>query len=140
MSDRELPKVGTGIYIRKEGRILMGKRRGGNGDGMWCPPGGHLEMYETFEQNAERETMEESGIKIQNVRFMTLTNNFSEKAGKHYVTLHFAADWKAGEPSDVEPEKMGDWEWFPWNALPQPLFFPVHSFLETGLNPLEFER
>ena len=138
MSERELPKVGTGVYIRKDGKILLGKRRAGNGKGMWCPPGGHLEMYETFEENAVRETMEESGVEIQNVRLMSVTNNFSEKAGKHYVTLHFYAEWTGGEPGDVEPDKMGDWAWFEWDTLPEPLFFPVKSFLNQNINPLEF--
>lgn len=135
MSDILRPKIGTGIYIRREGKILMGKRRGTNGPGYWCAPGGHLEMNESWEDNAQRETMEEAGIKIKNIRFITATNDINKEDGKHYVTLSFVADWKSGEASDVEPDKMGDWGWYEWDKLPEPLFLPARNFLKTGYNP-----
>lgn len=138
MSDIPRPKVGTAIHIVKDGKILMGKRRGKNGAGYWCAPGGHLEMNEEWDENARRETMEESGIEIENVRFMTATNDINEEDGKHYITLHFRADWKSGEPDDVEPEKMGDWGWYDWNDLPQPLFLPTRNFIKNGYNPHNF--
>lgn len=131
----ERPKIGTGVYIRKNGKILMGKRRGENGGGQWCPPGGHLEMNEAWEENILRETREEAGVEIQNIRFITATNDVNLEAGKHYVTLHFVADWVRGEASDVEPEKIGDWGWYAWEALPDPLFLPARNFFKTGYNP-----
>ena len=138
MTDRQLPKVGTAAYIFRDGKFLLGKRRDGASTGTWCTPGGHLEMYESFEQCVERETMEEAGIEIQNIRFMTYTNDFLQGPGKHYVTMHFRADWKAGEASDVEPHKMGDWGWYAWENLPKPLFHPARIFRESGYNPLNF--
>lgn len=95
-------------------------------------------MYETLEENVMRETMEEAGIEIVNIQFMTFTNDFSQKAGVHYVTLHFVADWKSGTPADVEPDKIGDWAWYAWDSLPEPLFYPTRTFIESGYNPLNF--
>ena len=138
MSDIPRPKIGTGIYICKDGKVLMGKRRGKNGAGYWCAPGGHLEMNEGWEENAKRETMEEAGIEIENIRFITATNDINDEDGKHYVTLQFAADWLSGEPGDVEPDKMGDWGWYDWSALPEPLFLPARNFVKSGYNPLNF--
>jgi 8-oxo-dGTP diphosphatase len=138
MSEIQRPKIGTGVYIRKDGRILLGKRRGSNGAGYYCAPGGHLEMNETWEANARRETMEEAGIEIQNILFMTATNDINDEDGKHYVTLHFVADWLSGEPADVEPLKIGDWDWYPWDALPLPLFLPARNLIKNGYNPLNF--
>ena len=137
-SNSERPKIGTGIYIRKDGKVLFGKRRGSNGAGYWCAPGGHIEMNETWEENARRETMEEADVEIENVRFMTATNDINNEDGKHYVTLHFVADWKSGMPGDVEPEKIGDWGWYVWEELPKPLFLPSRNFVESGYNPLNF--
>lgn len=138
MSDNPRPKIGTGVYILKDGKYLFGKRRGANGAGYWCAPGGHLEMNETWDDNAKRESMEEAGIEIANVRFITATNDINDEDGKHYVTLHFAADWLSGDPSDTEPEKIGDWGWYSWNELPDPMFLPTRNFLKNGYNPLKF--
>lgn len=140
MNDRELPKVGTAVWIVREGKLLVGKRRDGASTGTWCPPGGHLEMYESFEACIHRETMEEAGIVIEEPRFIAYTNDFSQGVGKHYVTMHFVAEWKSGEASDVEPDKMGDWGWYAWEELPQPLFHPARIFVENGYNPLNFSK
>lgn len=133
------PRVGVGVWIRKDNKILLGKRRGTYAQGTWCPPGGKLDMYENPLDCAKRETKEETGIEIQNVRFMTVTNDITREYGTHYITLAFVADWKSGEPATVEPDKIGDWEWFAWNSLPEPLFIPFANFVALGINPLEFK-
>lgn len=138
MNEKVRPKIGMGVYVRRDNRILFGKRRGTNGAGYWCPPGGHLEMYEEWDECAKRETIEEAGIEIENIRFITATNDFGQVEGKHYVTLHCVADWIAGEPREMEPDKIGDWGWYAWGELPDPLFLPSRNFVETGYNPLNF--
>src|SRR4051812_31673361 len=98
--DKELrPKVGIGVLIFKEGKILLGKRKNSNGlgEGEYAGTGGHLEQLETFEDCAKRETLEEAGIEIENVRFLCLVN-VREYAPKHYVDIGLVADWKSGEP------------------------------------------
>jgi len=42
--------------------------------GEWSFPGGHLEYMESFEDCAKRETREECGIEITNIRFQFLSN------------------------------------------------------------------
>ena len=132
----ERPKIGTAVYIRKDGKVLMGMRRGSNGGGMWGATGGKLEMNETWEENTRRETLEEAGIEIENITFLTATNDINPDDGAHYVTLHFSADWSSGEPRTLETDKIGDWGWFTWEELPQPLFLPVRNFIKTGYNPI----
>ena len=49
-------------------------------------PGGHQEFGESFAQTATREVLEETGLQVGNVKFLTATNDlFGE--GKHYITL-----------------------------------------------------
>jgi 8-oxo-dGTP diphosphatase len=138
MSEVQRPKVGMGIYICRDGKVLLGMRCGKNGPGYWCPPGGHLEMRETWEECAKRETLEECGLEIANVRFVTATNDINDEDGKHYITLHCVADWVGGEAQVTEPDTLVDWGWYAWNALPDPLFLPVRNFIKTGYNPLNF--
>ncbi len=131
------PGVGTGVYIAKDGKILLGRRIGKNGTGMWCVPGGKVELYENWLDNAVREVREEAGIEVANVRLMAVTDDQTPQIGTHFVTLHLRADWIAGEPRDEEG-KLTDWTWCSWAALPQPLFWPTQNFVNLGINPLEF--
>ena len=80
----ERPKVGLGAYIIKDDKILLGKRKSAHGEGTWCPPGGHLEFNERLEECAIRETMEEAGINIKNVRFLTITNDIFKDNKKNH--------------------------------------------------------
>lgn len=131
------PGVGTGVWIRKDGKVLVGKRQGTHGAGTWGAAGGKVEMNEELIANCLREVKEESGLVVENVKFMTFTNDIVPEWGTHYLTLHFAADWVSGEPVE-EPGGMGDWGWYSWDELPEPLFPSARNFVETGYNPLNF--
>ena len=116
-----LPKVGIGVMIMHEGKVLMAQRKSSLGAGQYAFPGGHLEFGESFEECAKRETREESGIEIEAVQFLFLAN-IKTYTGKHYVHIGLTAQWKSGIPTTLEPEKSDDWHWFPLDALPCPLF------------------
>ena len=129
------PVVGTGVWIRKNGKVLLGKRIGHHAKGTWSPPGGMLEMFEEWEDNVRRETMEETGLEIDNIRFVTATNNLFPDEKRHSITLYHVADWKFGEVENLEPHAHERWEWFAWDELPEPLFVAARIFLENGYNP-----
>lgn len=116
------PKVGVGVMILKDGKVLMTRRKGSHGAGEYSFPGGHLEYMETFEECAVRETAEECGLKIKNIRFSYVTN-LKKYAPKHYVHIGLVADWESGEPQLLEPEKAEEWKWYDLNNLPEgPMF------------------
>jgi 8-oxo-dGTP diphosphatase len=134
---KERPKVGVAVYIRKNGKVLLQRRKGAHNPGTWCAPGGHLEMFESWENCAQRETLEEAGIEIDNIRFITATNDIFPDDGKHYITIAMVADWKSGEARIMEPDKCDGTGWFAWNELPSPLAIFFANFIKTGYNPLE---
>jgi len=123
------PKVGVGVAVVKEGKLLLGKRKGAHGEGSWAPAGGHLEYGETPEDCAARELKEETGLKALSLKVGPWTNNVFEE-GKHYFTIFVLVDQFEGEPQLLEPDKCEGWEWFDWAALPSPLFPSVQSFIE----------
>ena len=128
------PKVGLGVLIVKDNMVLLGKRKNSHGDGSWCPPGGHLEFGESFEECAKREVLEECGLSISNLKFVDITNDIFKKDNKHYVTIHMKCDYESGEPKFLEPHKCEKWEWFSWDNLPSPLFLPIINFKEKYPN------
>lgn len=136
MEPEHRPKVGVGVMIFKEGKILLGKRKGSHGAGEYAWPGGHLEYMEGFEECVRRETLEETGMEIDNVKFLRLLN-FKDYAPKHYVDILLTADWKSGEPQVLEPNKCEGWGWYDIDHLPEPLFKAEYSGIEaykTGRN------
>jgi len=133
MDDRnERPKLGIGVFVRRGKRILLGKRRSDtHGDGEWSLPGGHLEMWESFEDCCRREVEEETGLKITNIVRRFFTNDMFLDAGLHYVTLYFTADSEEGEPENREPHKCEGWMWFALDDLPAPLFCGIREVISS---------
>lgn len=129
------PKVGVGVCVVKDGKVLLGQRLNAHGDGTWSFPGGHLEFGESFEDCAKREVVEETSIGISEPTLITCTNDIFKKENKHYITIYMKADWISGKPQAVEPDKMVEWEWFEWDNLPSPLFLPIQNLIKTGFIP-----
>lgn len=121
---QERPSVGVGVFVWRNGKFLMGKRLGKHGTGTWSVPGGHLEFKENWEECAKRETMEETGLIITNIRLVATTNNIFETENAHSVTLWLDSDWVNGEPTVNEPDKYGELGWYTFKNLPEPLFEP----------------
>ena len=130
------PKVGIGVVVIKDGKILLGKRKNAHGEGTWSFPGGHLEFNESWDDCALRETMEETGITIKNIRFGTATNDIFQTENKHYVTIFMLSEYDSGEVKVMEPERCWQWDWFEWDKLPQPLFVPIQNLQKRNYNPL----
>ncbi len=122
--------------IIKDGKVLLGKRKGSHGAGEYAWPGGHMEYMESFEGCAKREVQEETGMEIDNIRFLRLLN-LKDYAPKHYVDIGLVADWKSGEAQIMEPDKIENWAWYEMDKLPEPLFGTIPTYFEaykTGKN------
>jgi 8-oxo-dGTP diphosphatase len=131
MTEEKLyPKVGVGVMIIKNGQVLLGKRKNAHGEGEFSFPGGHLEYMESFEECAIRETKEECGLEIANIRFQLLAN-LKIYTPKHYVHIGLMADWLKGEPQVLEPERMVDWQWYDLDNLPQPIFLASKIIIDS---------
>jgi 8-oxo-dGTP diphosphatase len=129
------PLVGVGVIVLKDGRVLLGERRGSHGAGTWALPGGHLDFGESVESCAKRETLEETGLALDRVALGPFSNEAFIVSGKHYVTLFVIAACPNGEPTVMEPHKCARWAWFPWDAMPAPLFTPLDRLRATGFHP-----
>ncbi|HET6925119.1 MAG TPA: NUDIX domain-containing protein [Candidatus Saccharimonadales bacterium] len=128
-SDR--PKVGIGLLLIKDGKyILLGKRKSSHGDGEYAGVGGHMEHLETVNETIMRELQEEIGddIRISTPQFLCLSN-IRDYAPKHYIDVGLVAEWISGEPKVMEPDKIESWDWYPLDAIPEPLFASCKHYL-----------
>lgn len=130
MQDKQT-KVGVGVFIFKDGKILMGRRLNSHGADHWSLPGGHLEYGESFEATARREVLEETGLTIDEVRFGAVTNDYFPMEDRHYVSVWMMSDWADGEVTINEPDKYVALDWIDIEHLPAPLFLPWAQLLES---------
>jgi len=139
MAEKSLnPRVGVGVFVFKDGKFLVGQRRGAHGEGSWSLPGGHLEFNESPEETAIREVREETGLEIANVAFAAVTNDIFTNEGKHYITIWMKSDWASGEPTITEPDKFIEQRWAGFDSLPTPLFLPWEQLLSSEfIQPLK---
>ena len=129
------PRIGVGVLVMRDNRVLLGQRAGSHGAGTWAPPGGHLEYAESIEQCAIREVQEETGLRIGSMTYGPYTNDVFSAEGKHYVTLFVIAQCPTGDPELLEPAKCTSWQWFSWAELPKPLFAPLATLRRAGYEP-----
>ncbi|KAI2620417.1 NUDIX hydrolase domain-like protein [Hypoxylon sp. NC1633] len=114
------PRVGVAALIRNaRGEFVLGKRKGSHGAGTWQFPGGHLEMGESLLECAERETLEETGLKVKGQRVVAVTNDVFDPSTKHYITVFVACrrENEGDEPQSLEPEKCESWHWIGWDEI-----------------------
>ncbi len=140
MEEIKKKKMGIGfgvMMLNKEDKLLLGKRNEDpekadselKGEGTWTMPGGKLEFQESFEQGAEREVMEETGIKLNKVDVICVNNDVGETA--HFVTIGLFSDDFEGLPQVLEPDEITEWKWFSLDNLPEKVFFPSAKVLEN---------
>lgn len=130
------PKVGVGVIVINDNKVLLGKRKGSHGEHTWSFPGGHLEYFEKVKDCALRELKEETGINGELIddKPVIATNDFFKEDEKHYITLFIRVKTDE-EPELKEPEKCEKWGWFDWDEFPDSLFKPIENLLKRDYDP-----
>ena len=123
--------TGCGVIVVKDGKVLVGTRKD---NGLVCGPGGHIEIGETPEDAAIRETREEFGINIANIIPVTLISGMSEQYCPSQV---FLCTEYYGNPicfnTEMEDARFEDIG----SVLDMDLFLPFRLSLEDFLRQLD---
>jgi 8-oxo-dGTP diphosphatase len=91
-----------GIVVNDEGRVLVIRRRDNN---HWEPPGGILELDETFEEGVRREVHEETGIWVKVERLTGAYKNMT----RGIVALVFRCIPEAGSITITDESREVRW-------------------------------
>ena len=123
------------IYDKEKG-ILLEKR---TDNGMWCVPGGALELGETLEEALKREVKEETSLDIFNPKL------FDVQAGVHMVYPNKDEVYYTDvvyEINEYEGELKPDAEsmelvWVPIDKLPDNIMPTQIEYIEKFVNALK---
>lgn len=92
------PIVGA-LIINDENEILLVKQD--KWQGLYCIPGGHVELKETVEEAIKREVREEVGLEVKINRLLGIQDNINSeyfhKKGKHFIFLDYLCSCKDRE-------------------------------------------
>jgi 8-oxo-dGTP diphosphatase len=84
------PKVGAGVFLESEGRVLLIRRGVNPGMDLWCLPSGFIEHDESPEVAAVREAKEETGLDVALEDLMGLHSYIDPARGNGILILYRA--------------------------------------------------
>ena len=107
------PRVAVGAVVFKDERVLLVRRGQPPAQNLWAIPGGSVKLGETLAQAAERELLEETGIRIRAAEpiytFDVIERDEGGKVRFHYVIVDLAADYVKGKPSAGDDAMEARW-------------------------------
>lgn len=127
-----LPRVGVGVLIvNAAGEVLLTLRRRAPEAGCWSIVGGKVEVMETVPATAVREALEETGLEVELVRLLCVTDHLLPAEGQHWVAPAYLARVVGGQLDNPEPEKTGAVRFFSPDALPDNLTLTARTALDA---------
>ncbi|QTA82320.1 Hydrolase, NUDIX family [Desulfonema limicola] len=120
------------ILTDKTGRLLLVKRSVEPKKGLWCLPGGFMELGETPEQTALRELQEETGLTGQIDRIISADSSNSETYNT-VALICYSISRYSGNP--FPGDDACDLDFFNPDDLPELAFKSHKKFISFYFNP-----
>jgi 8-oxo-dGTP diphosphatase len=128
------PKVGVGVVVVQDGRLLLVRRGVEPGKGAWALPAGYVDAGEDPRAAAAREAREETGLEVRVGRVLEVYA--SEATGGHRGAsffLAFSAEVVGGELGAADDAL--DARFFAADELPELAFASTRDAVRRMLTP-----
>ena len=86
----EDPKVAAGVLVEGENGVLLVRRVNEPGRGLWSFPAGFVDAYEDPARAAERECLEETGLKAEVTSLLDVISGREHERGADIVIVYRA--------------------------------------------------
>ena len=107
------PILGALAVVRRGARVLLAQRSVPPGIGKWGFPGGMQELGETAQACAQRELLEETGIRAESVKILTVFDMIRRddegRVRTHFALVCVLLDWREGEGKPIEDALALGW-------------------------------
>ena len=125
-----------------KGSVLLSKRSSGARDehGRWDCGGGGVEFGDTVEATLKKEIGEEYCTDVLDFQFLGFRDVFREQDGKptHWLSLDYFVLVDPTKVKNGEPHKLDEVQWFPHDALPEPMHSQWPKFRDQYWATLRF--
>ena len=128
------PKIAVNALVfNGQGEVLLAKR---TDNGLWCIPGGHVDLGETLSQACVRELFEETGLKAEVVRLVGIYSDpqnslhIAQGPEWHTVRVSFLCEITGG--TITSSDETSEIRYFPIGKLP-PLITDHALRIQDGL-------
>jgi ADP-ribose pyrophosphatase YjhB (NUDIX family) len=119
----------SAILVDDEGRVLLTRRAGDPGAGLWDLPGGFIEEDEDALGTLGRELREELGVEMESGRLVgSLPDRYGE-GGPWTINFYWEARIVSGDPAPADD--VADLRWFARDALPPRDEFAFRNTVEV---------
>jgi|GEM_PF-532518 len=110
-------RLGTLVFLRRGGKILLIRKKRGIGEGLYNGPGGRVEEGETPEEGASRELKEEVGVvsRAEDLREMATLDFFFGKGKPFMRVFAYFSEKFSGNPLETEEAEP---VWFDEKGIP----------------------
>lgn len=122
-----LHRISVGALVIRDHKLLLARHLIPDQYDFWAPPGGGVEGDEELAAASERETFEETGIRVDALR-MAYIDELIDSSGR-MVKFWFLAKYQSGEidvrSNPAADEPIVEAGWFARDSLPAGHVFPA---------------
>lgn len=128
--------VGAGVFVYKDGKVLLQRRKDNQ---CWGMHGGSVEIGEAVEDTAKRELWEETGLIANNLEFLGVFSDkdmlYTYPSGDevYIIGINFVCRDFSGELL-LETDETMELKWFEISNLPNDISPPDRKPLESFVN------